>query len=350
MTTDASSLTSRARSGPGEGKPATSVQFRAWVEAFARLGYAVDGLLRDVGIDRSTLDDPDALISCALTGALFERTQRIQPLKNLWSRLAAVTPIGALPLLDYLILTADTVGGAWTQFARYSRLLGAPLSVEIRADEDPVRVMYFVDASASASSVEYSIGLARGFLLNEAAMPTSFAFASFIHEPDDVAEIERILGCPVRSRASWAGVAMTLDAWQVPLKRRDPILRAILEHQADAIASSASPIDCLALDVRKVLATRLARGEAEIDLVARDLAMSSRTLQRRLSSAGLSYQELFDAVRREIAEKCISEARLSIGEIAHLLGYSEPAAFHRAFKRWTGVTPQVFRQRRRAHT
>jgi AraC-like DNA-binding protein len=77
--------------------------------------------------------------------------------------------------------------------------------------------------------------------------------------------------------------------------------------------------------------------------------MSSRTLQRRLSSLGLSYHELLDAVRRETAEKCIAESRLSIGEVAYLVGYSEPAAFHRAFRRWTGLTPQAFRQHRRTH-
>jgi AraC-like DNA-binding protein len=73
--------------------------------------------------------------------------------------------------------------------------------------------------------------------------------------------------------------------------------------------------------------------------------MSARTLQRRLSAAGLSYQELLDVVRRETAEKCMMDSSLSIGEVAYLVGYSEPAAFHRAFKRWTGITPQAFRER-----
>ena len=142
---------------------------------------------------------------------------------------------------------------------------------------------------------------------------------------------------------------MTHEAWRVPLRRRDPILRGVLEHQADAIVSSVFPMDRLAFDVRRVLTARMAHGEPQIELVARDLAMSSRTLQRRLSSAGLSYQELLDAVRRETAEKCIAESRLSIGEVAYLVGYSEPAPFHCAFKRWTGLTPQAFRSTRRAH-
>ncbi len=72
-----------------------------------------------------------------------------------------------------------------------------------------------------------------------------------------------------------------------------------------------------------------------------------RTQQRRLASAGLSYQELLDGVRRDSAERYIASTALSIDEIAYLLGYSEPAAFHRAFKRWHDVTPQAFREQRR---
>jgi AraC-like DNA-binding protein len=91
----------------------------------------------------------------------------------------------------------------------------------------------------------------------------------------------------------------------------------------------------------------LTKGQTEIEVIARDLGTSPRTLQRRLSSAGLSYQELLDNVRRDTAERFIGNSTLSIGEIAYLLGYSEPAAFHRAFKRWHEVTPQAFREKRK---
>jgi AraC-like DNA-binding protein len=80
--------------------------------------------------------------------------------------------------------------------------------------------------------------------------------------------------------------------------------------------------------------------------VARCLATSARSLQRRLSAAGTSYQELLDSTRCEAATRYLQDRGLSIGEVAYLLGYSEPPAFHRAFKRWNGVTPQEFRHHR----
>jgi AraC-like DNA-binding protein len=84
------------------------------------------------------------------------------------------------------------------------------------------------------------------------------------------------------------------------------------------------------------------KGESDIAIVARDLAMSSRTLHRRLAAEGFSNHELLDRLRRETAETCLADASLSIAEVAYLTGYSEPAAFQRAFRRWTGTTPRCF--------
>jgi AraC-like DNA-binding protein len=348
MTTRANQLTARGTDPTAGGPPTPAGQFRAFADAFERLGHDVDRLLSDIGLRRTDLDDPDGLIPCAAIGALFERALRNKPLKNVGSRLAAETPIGAHGLLDYLILTSDTVGEGWKQASRYLRLLtGAPFLVELRDDEDPVRVVYHVDASVPTFGVEYSIALAVFQIREETRSRVSFECVSFTHHLDDVSEFERVLGCPVRAGASWSGLAMPRESWQMPLRHKDPILHRMLEGHAESITPDVLAKDGLAVDVRRVLESRLANGEMEVDLVARHLGMSTRTLQRRLAAAGLSYQELLDETRREAAERCITNSSLSIGEIAYLLGYSEPAAFHRAFKRWMGITPQAFRQRQR---
>jgi AraC-like DNA-binding protein len=72
--------------------------------------------------------------------------------------------------------------------------------------------------------------------------------------------------------------------------------------------------------------------------------MTPRTLQRRLKAHGISYQKLLENLRKDLAKSYLRERRLAIGELAYLLGYSEPSAFQRAFKRWTGMTPDNFRR------
>jgi AraC-like DNA-binding protein len=101
------------------------------------------------------------------------------------------------------------------------------------------------------------------------------------------------------------------------------------------------------MDVRRALGSRIASGETRMSSIARQLGMSERTLQRRLAEEGASYQELLEEVRKAAAGRYLEESPLAIGEIAYLLGYSEPAAFHRAFRRWHATTPEDFRARSR---
>jgi AraC-like DNA-binding protein len=104
----------------------------------------------------------------------------------------------------------------------------------------------------------------------------------------------------------------------------------------------------VALDVRRALISCVGGGDTRIQAIARTLATSARSLQRRLATAGVTYQQLLDLARKDTAERYLTDSPLSIGEVAYLLGYSEPAAFNRAFRRWHKETPQAFRQRRRS--
>jgi AraC-like DNA-binding protein len=124
-------------------------------------------------------------------------------------------------------------------------------------------------------------------------------------------------------------------------------LGRLLQRQADEAIARLPPTSGVALDVRRALASRVGGGDTRIHTVARTLATSPRSLQRRLAAAGVSYQQLLDLARKAAAERYLIDSPLSIGEVAYLLGYSEPAAFTRAFRRWNEETPQAFRQRQR---
>jgi AraC-like DNA-binding protein len=158
--------------------------------------------------------------------------------------------------------------------------------------------------------------------------------------------LERALDCPVHSLAEWNGISVARDAWDAPLRRRDPVLQQVLKSQANDILLRLPRRTGLALEVQLALSARAAGRDTGINALAREFAMSPRTLQRRLAAEGVSYQELREDVRKEAAGRYISESTLAISEVAYLIGYSEPAPFYRAFKRWYGMTPEVFRQKR----
>jgi AraC-like DNA-binding protein len=346
MSTRASELTDRATGQPAAGAKLTlpSSHFRAFLAAMERLGYD-PGVLRDAaGVTPEVVADPDARVSCEAYGAAVAAAQRTRPIANLPLRFALDTAIGDYPLLDYVVVTSNTVGEGVAALARYSNLVNLGVDFDLREDEDPVRVVM----TGLPFSVEISALLAVRHLRAEADGPLRFAGVSFTHAPDDAAEIERVLAVPVRGNAPWSGFAMDRESWTMPLRRRDPALRQLLARQADEESSRAPAGDGFALKVRRALERRVGGGDTRVGAIARELAVSARSLQRRLAAEGSSYGELLDDVRREAAERYLHGSRLAAAEVGYLLGFAEPAAFHRAFRRWTGLTPQAFRRGERA--
>ena len=98
-------------------------------------------------------------------------------------------------------------------------------------------------------------------------------------------------------------------------------------------------------EVEQRLEPLLASGEIGIDRVARDLGYSRQTLYRRLKAEGVTYEQLLDGLRRRLALPLVRQEGLSVKEAAYRLGFSDPAAFSRAFKRWTGSSPSGMRTR-----
>jgi len=335
MTADANSLTK------GATEPATS--FRNYIDALGRLGYDTERLLREADVAPSDLEDPDSRIACSAIGMTLQLALQHQRLNNLGMRIACETPIGAYPLIDYLVLTSESVGAGLEQLARYFRLIASTVALQFRDDHQAVRVVY--DGPPGSLQYEFGITLCILHLREETEGRFRADAVSVTYEPDDVAEIERVLGCSVVPSASWNGWTMSREAWHLPLRRRDPILRGVLERQADEMMRRLPAGGGIALEVRQALVSRVAGGETRIEAVARALGVSVRSLQRKLSDEGQSYQDLVEATRKEAAGQYLANSTLSIGEVAYLLGYSEAAAFHRAFKRWNGMTPQDFRRR-----
>jgi AraC-like DNA-binding protein len=95
--------------------------------------------------------------------------------------------------------------------------------------------------------------------------------------------------------------------------------------------------------VERIIARLLCRGEAETEVVADELGMSVRTLARRLGDLGVTFAQILDELRHDLALRYLRDPNLSLSQIAFLLGYSELSAFSHAFRRWTRTTPGEWR-------
>jgi AraC-like DNA-binding protein len=102
----------------------------------------------------------------------------------------------------------------------------------------------------------------------------------------------------------------------------------------------------LATELQRLLVRLLPSGEATLEELARRMNRGVSTLQRQLQEEGIGYREVLEATRRALAEGYLADERLSLGEIAYLLGFADQSSFTRAFHRWAGMSPRRFRERR----
>ena len=348
---DVVTMTARAKKLIRRAKPCSSIPaqvltqpsstLRVFVNAFVCLGYEKASLLSAAGITAAQLDDPDGRVPCMSIPALIGQAMRNRRTTNLGIKVAAQTPIGAFQLLDYLIVSCQNVSEGIRQLARYLRLSEAPFSVEIHDADDPVHVAYV--GIQDSFTAEFEIALAIFHLRREAESRLQPEYACFVHTPDDLNEADQLLGCPIRTQTPWLGFALSRQSWELPLRRRDAALQSVLLRNADEVTARLPKPGDVVSDLRRILLSRLAQGESNIESVARSMGTSVRSLQRRLTHRGSSYQDVLESIRREAAGRYLTDRALSISEVGYLLGYSEPAAFHRAFKRWHGSTPHEFR-------
>jgi len=161
--------------------------------------------------------------------------------------------------------------------------------------------------------------------------------------PDDAERQETWFGCPV----AWGGaeweVAFEAELLDRALPLANPQLSSYLARRANALHAALPSDTGDAGRVRQEVAFRLAHGEPTVVDVARRLAMSPRTLHRRLREESTTFSDIVESLRRERAESLLADGAMSASQVAVLLGYAEPAAFFRAFRRWTGMTPSAWR-------
>jgi AraC-like DNA-binding protein len=255
-----------------------------------------------------------------------------------------------LGALGYAMVHAPSGLAAVRLFQRFRRLVSDTLAPEIDIDHDHV-VFHLVWPARVARLVPFADSAFMGQLtlwrelcgLSASAPLAVEAFYQCARPPGT--DRSRVLGCPTHFGCPETRFVFRRSLLERPLPRTDPALFHYLERHAAAVAEGLPTNADLAARVRRLVTDSLRGGEPTPARAAKALGVSQRTLQRRLRDEGTSFARIVDGTRRELSEHYLSEPNVAAFEVAFLLGYSEPSAFHRAFRRWTGMTPQEFRRR-----
>lgn len=162
--------------------------------------------------------------------------------------------------------------------------------------------------------------------------------------PRRMDEHQRLFDCPVLFEQPATELLLDRALLSLKLPSAEAALCEYLEELASSMVATLPLRSMFARELRGAIATTLEGGQANLEGLARQLGLSSRTLQRRMRTEGLNYQRLIDAERFERALELLRHRELLLAEVGERLGFSEPSAFRRAFQRWTGSSPRAYRQ------
>lgn len=251
-----------------------------------------------------------------------------------------------LGVLGSVFLACENLGAVLERFERYQRLVYDVYPATVRIYTEYVELSWdtkgeqvgpLSDETGRTVIVQFCRSLIRGKERHKEI--------HFIHErPENIQPYEEYFGCPVLFEQPVALMRFDKEILSLPLKNSDAALVAILEKHADKLLASLPHIDEITDQVRKQIAYLLHQGEPTIEQLAERLNYSRRTLQRRLTEAGTNFRKELNTVRYELAKSYLKDLRLQIVEIALLLGYAEHSPFTRAYKEWSGKTPQQARE------
>lgn len=295
-----------------------------------------------VGIDHHLLLEPTGHIALRQLVALYEAAAHRTGESTIGLRVGANTDPKMFDLLGYIIANSTNLREAFGNAARYLPLWTDGAIIQVIGDGSTVHVIWeYLDPAIVDCRQDCEMSV-----ITIAAMATRFGRGvnprevHFRHPaPRDAGEHRRHLGAPVRFGMRANQIIFEAAALRIPVVGADPRLGALLEAVArERLAER--PIGGSIVDRVRVAIKRSSR----LDDVARDLGLSTRSLERRLRAQGQSFRGLRALVRREIAEQYLRHSGVALGEIARRLGYSSVTEFHRAFRAWTGVTPAQFRR------
>jgi AraC-like DNA-binding protein len=175
--------------------------------------------------------------------------------------------------------------------------------------------------------------------LEQLSFPKAVRFAH--KKPSYRDEYDRIFGVPLFFESGMNAIVVDARVLELELPKANPYLANMLKERADALLQKMDDAQSVRAQVESLLTPLLHSRETKIDAIAKELAMSRQTLFRRLKSEGVTFEQVLDDLRHKMAIRLLAE-KLSVSETADRVGFSEPAAFSRAFRRWTGVSPREF--------
>jgi AraC-like DNA-binding protein len=294
------------------------------------------------------LTDPDLRVPEASVEAAWHLATSLTHDDAVGIHLAEWLPRGALDLVEYAFRSSASLGIGLERLVRYGRVISDRVAARLDANGEGL-LLAFRDTGSTAlhpGRAEFALAAALRLARDGTGHDIIAQQVCFAHPaPPDWSEHRRFFRGPVRFAAGSTAMILSASDAARPMLGADEALSSVVRRRlekalAERELQEAGP---LSGRVRRLMVENLGGTTLTPSTVARALTVSGRTLSRRLADEGTSFRGILDDLRREFACALRQDRSLSVGDVAFFLQYSEPAAFHRAFRRWTGQAPGDFR-------
>lgn len=266
-------------------------------------------------------------------------------------RVASAFQLEDHEVIGFLAISCETLGRAYERTATYRALYCVGARWELQRDPDATRLIWYPwpgDAGhvGYRAAMDFAVAdMADAILRLGAESPAPRAVHLAYAAPKTPAAFSRALGVNPTFGAPLYELRYGPKLPDMPIRTFNSRLRDYFDNACKQLVAELDGDRSVACEVRKRLIHAMDGGEVSMDDVARQMGMSSRSLQRRLSDEGARFADLLAEVRAELAKRYLARGSVSASEVAYLIGFTEPQSFFKAFKRWTGMTPSEFQQR-----
>jgi AraC-like DNA-binding protein len=311
-----------------------------------RLGVDPTEVLAEVGLNPTIFEDPDNTMSAAARGHLLSLCVSRTECSHFGLLVGQQGGLSSLGLVGLLVQHSPDVGTALHILERHFRIRAQGTQPTLTVQDESALLGFAIYQPGAVAADQIADGaIAIEFnIMRELCgpdwRPTEVLLAH--REPKNVVPFRRFFRARLCFDAEQNALVFPANWLGRRLPGEDPGASSLLQRQIDSVEVK-HPED-FAEQVRRVLRTALLLGQPRAAKVGSLFAMHSRTLNRRLHVLGTSFQELVDDGRFEIARQMLEYSRMNVSQIAGMLSYSEPSAFTRAFRRWSGSAPQQWRR------
>lgn len=254
-------------------------------------------------------------------------------------------------ILGYLAASADTVADAIMSYQRYAAVVSNGFALDVKPERDGVRLVLQVSDPVWKTCRhlgEFTAARTIAALREITGVNLHPLRLAFMHpHAERTLECRRFFHCHIGHSPGGDTIKLSREVLALPIPTADSHLGQVLRSYADGLLLQVRTRKGRSLErrVESVVLQRLTSGRISLREVAAEMNMSDRTLRRRLQEANVKFGAILDRIRQELAGQWLSRTDFDLKHISFLLGYSEPAAFSRAYKRWTGLTPGRARPR-----